>query len=114
MKKKVELRKKAGRNGLLFDVTMVPDFRRFSQNLVLSAVNQHTVFEEIFDFGFSQIQGVKIGQTGKFFDFFIYGLISGNVDVGSISFVHNPEVAYEIDQIIRIDLVLETFNFQYS
>lgn len=93
---------------------MVPDFRRFSQNLVLSAVNQHTVFEEIFNFGFGQIQGVKIGQTGKFFDFFIYGLISGNVDIGSISFVHNPEVAYEIDQIIRIDLVLETFNFQYS
>lgn len=31
----------------------IPDFRRFSQNLVLSAVNQHTIFEEIVNFCFT-------------------------------------------------------------
>ena len=30
----------------------IPDFRRFSQNLVLS-VDEHAVFEEIFDFSFA-------------------------------------------------------------
>ncbi len=31
---------------------VVPDFRRFSQNLVLS-VDEQAVFEEIFDFSFA-------------------------------------------------------------
>lgn len=103
------------KNGLLvtqaFDILIEPDFRRFSRNLVLS-VNEHTVFEEIFDFGFAQIQGVKISHAGKFFDFFVYSLIAGNIDVGAVSFVYDPKITHEIDQIIRIDLIFEAFNFQ--
>ena len=79
-----------------FTRSMLPDFRRFSQNLVLS-VNEHTVFEEIFDFGFAQIQGIEIGHAGKFFDFLVYSLIAGNVDIGAVSSVYNPKITHEID-----------------
>ena len=92
---------------------MKPDFRRVSQNLVLW-VDEHTVFEEIFYFGFAQIQGVEIGHSGKFFDFFVYSLIAGNIDEGSVSIVYNPEISHEIDQIIGIDLIFKTFDFHDS
>ena len=76
---------------------MLPDFRRFSQNLVLWAVQQHAVLEEIIDFCFGEIESVKVGQTGNFFDFFIHELISWNVNIGAVSVVNDSEVTYKIN-----------------
>ena len=69
--------------------------------------------EEIFNFLLRQKQSIKVGQAGNLPDFFIHGLVSGNVDIGTISFADNPEVTHEMDQVIRIDSVFEDFDFQY-
>ena len=70
--------------------------------------------KEIFDFGFAQIKGIKVGHSSKFFDFLVYCLIAGNVDEGAVSSVYNPKITHEIDQVIGIDLIFETFDFHDS
>lgn len=47
-------------------------------------------------------------------NFLNYGLIVGKVDIEAIAFAYNLETTHEIDQIMRIDLALETFYYQHS
>ena len=76
-----------------------------------SEIEQHTVAKDIFDFLFGQIQRIQIGHPGQPFDLFVNCLISGYVDVGVISASYHTEVTYKANQIIRIDLFFENFDF---